>query len=110
MYNQADIVIVPFPYTDLSGSKSRPVIIISNSNVNKDKDVIVAQITSNLHSDEFSFKIKNEDINSALIYESEIRCHKLFTIDKKLIKRKISQLDDISFKQLIEKIKSLFDQ
>jgi mRNA interferase MazF len=101
MYNQADIVIVPFPYTNLSGSKPMPVIIISNSNVNKSNDVIVVQITSNLHSDEFSFKIKDSRINSILVYESEVRCHKLFTIDKTLIKRKISIMDKISFGELL---------
>ncbi|MEO8209002.1 MAG: type II toxin-antitoxin system PemK/MazF family toxin [bacterium] len=109
MYSQADIVIVPFPYSNLIGNKLRPVVIISNSNVNESKDVIVAQITSNLHSDEFSFKIFNTSVTSVLIYESEVRCHKLFTIDKTLIKRKISRMDDTSFKDLIEKIKSLFD-
>lgn len=109
MYKQADIIIVPFPFSNLRGSKLRPVIIISNSIVNRRNDVIVAQITSNLHSDEFSFKITDSKITSILFYESEIRCHKLFTIDKSLIKKKIAGMDDFTFKELINKIKSLFN-
>lgn len=70
--------------------------------------MFVAQITSNLHSDEFSFKIVDSNITSILFFESEIRCHKLFTIDKSLVKKKISEMDDLTFKELINKIKSLF--
>lgn len=30
IYKQGEIVLVPFPYSDLSGSKRRPVLIVSN--------------------------------------------------------------------------------
>lgn len=35
MYNQREIILVPFPYSDLTSSKQRPALIISNSLVNK---------------------------------------------------------------------------
>ncbi|MBI2565163.1 type II toxin-antitoxin system PemK/MazF family toxin [Candidatus Woesearchaeota archaeon] len=38
MYEQKDIVLVPFPYSDLTGSKQRPALIISNSKINKTED------------------------------------------------------------------------
>jgi len=35
MYDQGDIVLLPFPYSDLTGSKQRPALIISNEKFNK---------------------------------------------------------------------------
>lgn len=106
MYNQRDIIIIPFPFTNLQSSKPRPAVIISNQIVNKTSDVIVAQITSNLHSDEFSFVISGKDITEALIYESEVRCHKIFTIAKSLISKKVSELNEMTFQKLPDKIRS----
>ena len=43
MLSRGDIVLVPFPFTDLSEKKVRPAIIISTKN---DIDVSVAFISS----------------------------------------------------------------
>jgi len=40
VYKQKDIVIIPFPYSDLTGSKQRPALIISNNKINKTQDRI----------------------------------------------------------------------
>lgn len=45
-YNQRDIVLVNYPFTDLKGSKVRPALIISNKRVNKTGDYIFIMITS----------------------------------------------------------------
>ena len=46
---RGDIVLLPFPYTDQSGSKRRPVLILSSDDYNMRRaDIIVAPITSNL--------------------------------------------------------------
>jgi mRNA interferase MazF len=42
-YNQGDIVLLPYPYTDLSNTKQRPAVIISKDSVNK-QNCIVAKI------------------------------------------------------------------
>ncbi len=35
MYDQREIVLIPFPYSDLTGAKQRPALIISNQLINK---------------------------------------------------------------------------
>ena len=46
-YKQKEIVLVPFPYSDLSATKKRPVLIVSNNHYNNNfEDVIVCVITS----------------------------------------------------------------
>jgi mRNA-degrading endonuclease toxin of MazEF toxin-antitoxin module len=49
-----------FSLTDLSSSKLRPALILSNTEVNKTDDIICMQITTNLKNDYFSYPLKNE--------------------------------------------------
>ncbi len=49
MYIQGDILLIPIPFSDLTSSKRRPVLILSNSLYNqKTEDLVVAAVTSNL--------------------------------------------------------------
>ena len=48
-FNQGDIVLVPFPFTDLSATKQRPAIILSPKRLNNLRsDLVVAAITSQI--------------------------------------------------------------
>ncbi len=48
-YKRGDVVLLPFPYTNQSGSKRRPALILSTDDFNSRRtDIIVAPITSNL--------------------------------------------------------------
>lgn len=104
-YLQGDIVLIPFPFSNLSNSKPRPAIIISNSRVNKTQDIILAQITSNIQNDEFSFPINDKIVTNPLRENCEIRCHKLFTASKEIVLRKISSLKDSNY----DKVKLVID-
>jgi mRNA interferase MazF len=83
IYNQREIVLVPFPYSDLSTTKRRPVLIISNNDYNKAfHDVVVCVITSNQFQDEYSVLLENEDLEIGVLPESSVvKTHKLFTIE-----------------------------
>jgi len=93
-YNQREIVLVPFPYSDLSATKKRPVIIVSNSDYNlKHEDIVVCVITSNQYKDDFSVDLENEDLEIGILPEtSVVKVHKLFTIHKSKIIRKFSSV------------------
>ena len=48
-YKRGDVVLLPFPYTDQSGTKRRPALVLSTDAYNRrQRDVIVAPVTSNL--------------------------------------------------------------
>lgn len=108
-YTRGDIVLIPFPFTDLTASKLRPAIVVSNSNVNKTTDLILAQITSEIKNDNFSFEIRDADVTRPLNGYSEIRCHKIFTGSKYIIKRKISSLKGDKQIDLLNQIVTLLD-
>ncbi len=109
MYKQGDIVKVPFPFSDNTGSKSRPAIIKSNYIVNGTEDVILAQITSKPRSDNFSFPLNPVDLDTPLPNVSQIRCHKIFIVKKDLIVKKISHLKIEKQHELFQKIKKLIE-
>jgi len=104
MYSQGDIILVPYPYTDLSNYKQRPVVVISKIH-SKNGNYIVAKITSVIRRDEFSFQINPKKIDVALRYESEVRINELFTVNHSIVIKKFASFYRDELKRLTEKIK-----
>jgi mRNA interferase MazF len=45
MYKQGDILLIPFPYSDLTATKQRPVLVLSNSHYNEShQDIVVVAL------------------------------------------------------------------
>lgn len=106
---QGDIVLIPFPFTNLKGAKRRPALVISGSNINRGSDIILVAITSKSRGDNFSISIDNQvDLNTPLHLISEIRCNKIFVADKGLVEKNISSVKSDILKRVVEKINSLF--
>ena len=84
MYKQGEIVLIPVPFTDLSTTKRRPVLVISNDKYNETtSDLIVVAITSNISQSAIS--LTNKDMKSGLLpLNSVIRCDKIYTLDQKI--------------------------
>ena len=80
---KGDVVVIPFPFTDLSGNKKRPALVLA---VLPGDDIIVCQITSKSKSDPLSLSLEASDfISGSLPIASFIRPNKIFTSDKNLI-------------------------
>lgn len=107
-FRQGDIVIVPFPFSDGQQSKSRPAVVISTERVNNTRDVILAQISSTTRRDDFSFYINDSMLTVSLRKESQVRVQKIFIIEQRLVKKKISQLTESAKNELITKVKFFF--
>ncbi|MEA2017137.1 MAG: type II toxin-antitoxin system PemK/MazF family toxin [Campylobacterota bacterium] len=101
-YNIGDIILVKFPFTNLTKSKKRPVLVVKNEN--EYNDIICFQITSNNEQSNL-LKINNNDLyNSNLTLESYIKYDKCFTISSKVVDKKIATVND----ELLKKLKLLF--
>ena len=111
-YRQREIVLVPFPYSDLSDTKRRPVLIVSNDDYNsRFPDVLICVITTNLHKDSYSVALENSDLEIGMLPASSvIKTHKLFTIHQDKIIRKFSVIKEDSFDQVAAKIKDLIER
>ena len=80
---KGDVVIIPFPFTDLSGNKKRPAFVIADL---PGDDIIVCQITSKSKVDPFALPVGASDfISGGLPIDSNIRPNKIFTADKNII-------------------------
>jgi len=98
---KGDIVVIDFPFSDNSGSKIRPALIL---NPGKDDDVIVCRISRQSQKDNFSILLKENDIDGGSLNKvSVIRVNKIFTIHKKKISYKIGSLK--KNKQIVKKLK-----
>ncbi|MEK7724074.1 MAG: type II toxin-antitoxin system PemK/MazF family toxin [Acidobacteriota bacterium] len=111
-YRQREIVLVPFPYSDLSSTKRRPVLIVSNNNYNqKFHDVVVCVITSNRQTDSYSVEIEDKDLELGVLPEnSVVKAHKLFTIHQNQIIKKFSLVKGEYFTKVTDKIKHLVEK
>ena len=99
MYEQGDVLIVPFPFTDLSAIKQRPVLVLSKKEYNNKTDgIITCGITSNLKDSENSVLIENKNLlNGEIPATSRIKVDKLFTIEKSIIKKRLAKIDIETF-------------
>ena len=92
------IVLVPFPFDDLSASKVRPALCLTNT-IGYHKHVIIAFISSRIPDDllESDFVILKNSKNAkgtGLALDSVIRVHKMVTIPVSLIKRKLGEISE----------------
>jgi mRNA interferase MazF len=87
-YSFGDIVIVDFPYSDLSGSKRRPALVLAHD---LEDDVVLARITSKPRETETDARLMDWKI-SKLLFPSTVCLAKLATLSNKLVEGKISEL------------------
>lgn len=87
---KGDIVLIPFPFTDLSGNKYRPAVILIDS----EDDVTVCFITTQLTwQSEFDIALQPSEFNG-LKKESLVRLNKFATIDNELIIGRLGTLEN----------------
>lgn len=92
-FNQFDIVVVPFPFTDTSGSKKRPALVLSDAvafNTLLSRSVM-AMITTTTHAP-WVLDIPITDLSSAGLRAASVVRMKLFTLDDALVLRQIGTL------------------
>lgn len=108
-FTKGDIVIIPVPFTDNNGYKLRPAVVISNDKVHQTGDAMIVQITSKLKQDNLSIALTNDDVTESLPAKSYIRFHKIFVLEQRLIKGKVSSLNISKYQELIQKINQIIE-
>jgi mRNA interferase MazF len=102
IYNQFDVVVVPFPFTDSSATKRRPALIISEPiafNTLMQKSVM-AMITTATHQP-WALDVSITDVVAAGLNNPSIVRMKLFTLDHPLIVRSIGHLSAMDTEAVI---------
>lgn len=108
-FSQKDIVLVYYPFSNISGYKLRPAVIISNNNYNKNnEDLLLIGITSSDKSRNYIIDILNSDlVEGNLLLDSKIKVDHLLLAEKTIIKKKIAKISDALFAKVKEKLNEL---
>jgi mRNA interferase MazF len=85
-FMKGEVVVIPFPFSDLSGSKRRPALVLADL---PGDDLLLCQITSQSSKDIYAIPLQEIDfLNGSLPVNSFIRPTRLFTADRNIIIRK----------------------
>ncbi|MFA5454237.1 MAG: type II toxin-antitoxin system PemK/MazF family toxin [Sulfurimonas sp.] len=98
-YKKGDILLVNFPFTNLSNSKKRPVLVVKDEN--EYGDIVCFQITSKQNQSNI-LEITQNDIDESLKLKSFVKYDKCFTIDAKIIDKKMTSVKNEFLLQLKE--------
>jgi mRNA interferase MazF len=91
-YERGDVVLLPFPFTDQSGTKRRPAVILSMAEYNSRRfEVIVAPITGNVATGQPD-DTRLLDWSAAGLLKPSVVKGILGTVDKRLIVRALGKL------------------
>ncbi len=100
---KGDVVLVTFPFTDLTGSKLRPAVVLTETSL----DVTVCFITTQIGWQESTDVVLNPSMVSGIRKQSLIRTSKIATIDQTLCKGLLGILTAIEIQELNQKLKQL---
>ncbi len=89
---RGDVVVVPFPFSDLTMSKRRPALVLANL---EGDDLILCQITSQSIRDAYAIELNDSNfVSGGLNKPSNIRPNRLFTADRHIVLYKTGHLGD----------------
>ncbi|MCD8741551.1 type II toxin-antitoxin system PemK/MazF family toxin [Mucilaginibacter roseus] len=102
---KGDVVVIPFPFSDLSGSKRRPALVLADL---PGDDIILCQITSQQAWDSFAVPIDASSfLSGSLPVASNVRPSRIFTADKNIILKKAGTLNQSAYNKVVSIINSL---
>ncbi len=103
-YKPGDVLLLKFPFTGTGETKRRPALLLLDVG---DDDLVVARITSQMARSDFDVEIKQWR-EAGLRLPSIIRLHKLATLEKQLIERKLGKLSASDWAEAQRKIGELW--
>lgn len=105
---KGDVVVVPFPFSDLTRAKKRPALVLAEL---EGDDLVLCQITSQNIRDNYAVLISDEDFATGnLKQKSHVRPNRLFTADRQIVLYRVGHLRLERVKEIIGKIITILQQ
>jgi len=99
---KGDVVVTPFPFTDLNSIIKRPALVVSSL---KGDDLILCQVTSRDHPDPYQILLDKKDFSSGgLSVNSFIKPSILFTLRNSIVLYRAGKISKIKIKEVEDKI------
>ncbi len=104
MTQQRELLLVPFPFSDQSGKKVRPVVVISNDKFNSlSNDLIVMGVTSNLSKELYNINLSSDDLDEGHLHNPCcIKVENILRIHKELIIKSIGKINGKTLNVVLE--------
>jgi mRNA interferase MazF len=104
---RGDVVVVPFPFSDLTQSKRRPALVLAELTGD---DVILCQITSQAVRDRYALPLTETDfVRGGLQRESNIRPNRLFTADSSILLYSVGSVTHRKLVEVVDQLKQILD-
>ena len=99
---KGDVVVVPFPFSDLTQAKRRPAPVISAM---EGDDLILCQITSQYIRDNYAVSLTDRDFQTGSLKQlSNVRPNRIFTADGHIVLYRVGALRVEKVNEIIEKV------
>jgi mRNA interferase MazF len=99
---KGDVVVVPFPFSDLTEAKRRPALVLAELDW---EDRILCQITSQQFMDRYAVPIDESDFEEGSLRKTSIvRPNRIFTADRKIILYSVGHLKSDKINEIVTKI------
>ena len=99
---KGDVVVLPFPFSDLSAAKRRPALVVATL---QGPDVILCQITSRSTRDSNAIALDANDFSDgSLRVASNIRPNRLFTADSQLVLYRVGGVTQAKLQEVVDAI------
>src|ERR1051326_6511381 len=105
-FNPGEAVFLMFPYTAATGGKQRPALVLLDTG---DDDILVARLTSQRATSRFDAIILNWRA-AGLLAPSTVRLHKLATVEKGLVRKKLGRLHESDWNLARSVLKQILDE
>ncbi len=103
---KGDVVVLPFPYTDLSTTKKRPTLVVATL---KGDNIVLAQITTKERNDEDIISLRKSDFASGMLkVDSKIMPSILFTAEFSSVDYKAGKIKQEKIKEVQNKLLEIF--
>ncbi|MDQ3256606.1 MAG: type II toxin-antitoxin system PemK/MazF family toxin [Acidobacteriota bacterium] len=99
------VVLVPFPFSDLSQSKLRPAVVLADAGKS---DFVLCQVTSKAYADARAIELTDASFSTgSLRVVSYARPGKLFTANKSLLVSQVGELTEDALEQIVDAVVEL---
>lgn len=103
-YQSGEVVLLSFPFTDTTGARRRPALVLLDTG---DADILVARVTSQIVRTVFDVELV-EWQQAGLLLPSVVRVHKMATLEKRLVERRLGTLTSNDWIQVRARIQQLW--
>jgi len=105
---KGEVVVIPFPFSDLTQAKRRPALILTEL---EGDDLILCQITSQAVQDNYIIPITDDDFETVSLKKpSNVKPNRIFTADSHLVSYRIGNLKIGKLTEVIERVIQIIQQ